>query len=192
MIISFLKKIKYKIAIRSQDHVIGDDYTKNKLKSDNFFIGDYTYGIPEVINANHAYKLTIGKFCSIGAEVVIMLCANHRIDWPTTYPMGLIKGIITKNYNTSKGDISIGNDVWIGSRAMIMSGVSIGNGAIIAAGAVVTKNVAPYEIVGGNPAKHIRFRFDVSQIDRLQSMQWWDWSIDKIRKEQDFLTTPFK
>lgn len=190
--LNFIKQLFIGFLIRNQDHIITSDYTKKYLKSENFIIGEYTYGIPHIINADKQYKLVIGKFCSIASEVIIMLCANHRIDWPTTYPLGLIKGISSKNYNTSKGDIVIGNDVWIGSRAIIMSGVKIGNGAVIGAGSVVTKDVQPYEIVAGNPARHIRFRFSPEQIERLQIMGWWDWSVDKIRDEQDFFTTPFK
>lgn len=81
----------------------------------------------------------------------------------------------------NKGDIVIGNDVWIGYEALIMSGVSIGDGAVIGSRAVVTKNVAPYTIVGGVPAKEIRKRFDSETIEKLKELQWWDWPADKIK-----------
>ena len=82
-----------------------------------------------------------------------------------------------------KGDIIIGNDVWIGAKSTIMSGVKIGHGAIVAAGAVVTKDVQPYSVVGGNPAKHIKFRFDERQIEKLLEINWWDWEESKIKEE---------
>jgi hypothetical protein len=84
---------------------------------------------------------------------------------------------------SGKGDIIIGNDVWIGAKSTIMSGVKIGHGAIVAAGAVVTKDVQPYSVVGGNPAKHIKFRFDEKQIEKLLEISWWDWEESKIKEE---------
>jgi acetyltransferase-like isoleucine patch superfamily enzyme len=91
---------------------------------------------------------------------------------------------------TSRGPITIGHDVWIGRRAMIMSGVTIGNGAVIGAGAVVTRDVAPYSIVGGVPAKLIRFRFEQPTIDALQRIRWWDWPDDDIRSRVDLFDLP--
>jgi virginiamycin A acetyltransferase len=134
-------------------------------------------------------KLVIGKFCSIacGAKFIFN-CANHTLKSFSTYTFplffeewGLDKGNVASAWD-NKGDIVIGNDVWIGYEAVIMAGVHIGDGAIIAARAVVTKDVPPYTIVGGTPAKEIRKRFDKGTIDSLLQLQWWNWSIEKIKQ----------
>ena len=138
-------------------------------------------------------RLVIGKFCSIacGAKF-IMNGANHRLDALTTYPFP----VLAKAWNdttpvteawTNKGDIMIGNDVWIGFEAVVFAGVHIGDGAVVGARAVVTKDVPPYAIVGGVPAKIIRKRFDDAIIERLLAIRWWDWSPEKIAKNLDAL-----
>lgn len=114
-----------------------------------------------------------------------MLRSNHRTDLISNYQLGFA---YTGDSNgpdqlVLRGNTVVGNDVWIGARALIMSGVNIGNGAVVAAGSVVTKDVPPYAIVGGNPAKIIRYRFDASVIDKLQQIAWWDWPDDKIQAE---------
>ncbi|MFM2587615.1 type B chloramphenicol O-acetyltransferase [Vibrio sp. TBV020] len=134
---------------------------------------------------NDVDKLIIGNFCSIGSGVVFMMAGNqgHRSDWITTFPF-----FYQDNEHFSgaedgfqrSGDTVIGNDVWVGSEAMIMAGVTIGDGAIIASRALVTKDVQPYEVVGSNPAKHIKFRFSPEQIDKLCEMQWWHWSDEQL------------
>lgn len=132
-------------------------------------------------------KLIIGDYCSIGSGAVFMMAGNqgHRTDWISTFPF-----FYQDNENFADaldgfqraGDTIIGNDVWIGSEAMIMSGVKIGHGAIIASRAVVTKHVAPYEVVGSNPAKHIKFRFSELEIAMLLEMAWWDWPESQLRE----------
>lgn len=148
-------------------------------------IGEYTYGQPTVLYGNEpGAKLVIGRFCCIADGVIILLGGNHRIDWVTTYPFNIIfeefKEI--KGHPATKGDVIIGNDVWIGQQAMILSGVNIGDGAVVAARSVVTKNVEPYTIVGGNPARPIRRRFSEEIIHRLLKIQWWNWDIEKIKE----------
>lgn len=146
-------------------------------------IGDYTYGVPNVVTNGDIAKLRIGKFCSIAECVTILLSAEHRPDFVTTYPFNVLMSYrygYIKGHPTSRGDIEIGNDVWIGYGATIMSGVHIGDGAVIAARSVVTKDVAPYEIVGGVPAKPIRKRFDDDVIGELLKIRWWDWDLQKI------------
>ncbi|MDA0128364.1 type B chloramphenicol O-acetyltransferase [Vibrio sp. MarTm2] len=131
-------------------------------------------------------KLIIGNFCSIGSGAVFMMAGNqgHRSDWISTFPFFYQDD---ENFAAASdgfvraGDTVIGNDVWIGSEAMIMAGVTIGDGAIIASRAVVTKDVAPYEVVGSNPAKHIKFRFSPEQIEMLLEMQWWNWSDEQLK-----------
>lgn len=134
-------------------------------------------------------KLIIGKFCSIACGTKFLFnCANHTLKSLSTYTFPLFyeeweleKSNITTAWD-NKGDIVIGNDVWIGYEAVIMAGVHIGDGVIIAARAVVTKDVPPYTIVGGTPAKEIRKRFDAQTIQQLLILKWWDWSTDKIRQ----------
>ena len=145
-------------------------------------IGDYSYGRPKVIRFEDGAQLRIGKFCSIADDSVFMLGGNHRTDWVTTYPFSNFFEFAYQyaNIHIFKGDIDIGNDVWIGQEAFILSGVTIGNGAVIGARTVVAKNVKPYSIVVGNPARHLRYRVDESLIPALQALVWWDWPIEKI------------
>lgn len=165
-------------------------FTKDNINSsDKVSIGDFTYGVPEIYKWTNKYNLKIGKFCSIAKGVKLFVDGNHRIDWVSTFPFGEILNDVPKNpgHPIGKGDMEIGNDVWIGQEAMILSGVKIGDGAVIAAGSVVTKNVADYEIVGGNPAKSIKFRFSPEQIASLKKISWWNWELDKIKKEVPLL-----
>lgn len=132
-------------------------------------------------------KLIIGKFCSIACGAKFLFnSANHTLSSLSTYPFPLFFeewGLEKKNVADSwdnKGDIIVGNDVWIGYEAVILSGVIIGDGAVIGARAVVTKDVPPYTIVGGVPAKPIKKRFSDESIKKLQSIRWWDWPKEKI------------
>jgi acetyltransferase-like isoleucine patch superfamily enzyme len=152
-----------------------------KIDGVDVSVGKFTYGVGNIQLAHHhnAPPLQIGKFCSIAGNVKIFTGAYHRSDWITTYPFGtkhqdILGHEIPAGFPHSNGGVSIGNDVWIGNSATIMSGVTIGDGAVIAANAHVIKNVAPYEIVGGNPAKHIKFRFPQQIIDALLDLKWWE------------------
>jgi acetyltransferase-like isoleucine patch superfamily enzyme len=126
----------------------------------------------------------IGKYCSLADGITVIAGGEHDKDWFSTYPfielwhMDELTFMKKKRY---KGDIIIENDVWIGNNVTILSGVTIGNGAVIAAGSVIVKNVEPYSIVGGNPARIIKHRFSNSIIERLNKLQWWDWPEEKIR-----------
>lgn len=172
------------------------------IKDPQIEVGDYTIyndfvADPLLFEKNnvlyhypiHREKLIIGKFCSIACGTKFLFnCANHSLKSLSTYTFPLFyeeweleKSNITTAWD-NKGDIVIGNDVWIGYEAVIMAGVHIGDGAIIAARAVVTKDVPPYTIVGGTPAKEIRKRFDAEVIQQLLLLKWWNWSTDKIRK----------
>lgn len=155
------------------------------LKKHNYeaIIGEYTYGKPILYQWKDEYNVIIGKYCSISKNVQIIVDGNHRSDWVTTFPFGEIIEGIPKNpgHNKGKGDICIGNDVWIGMDVLILPGVKIGDGAVIGAGSVVTKNVEDYEIVAGNPAKHIRYRFNEKQIALLKKIKWWNWPLEKIK-----------
>lgn len=137
-------------------------------------------------------KLIIGKFVQIAHGVqLITSSANHPMDGFSTYPFNVFGPPWSTSYDArwpNKGDTIIGNDVWIGHQSLIMPAVSIGDGAIIALRSVVTKNVPPYSIVGGNPAKMIRQRFDDETIARLLEIKWWDWPLEKITKNLAAIT----
>lgn len=156
-------------------------------------IGHYTYCSTEdpvkVIYYGEKVNLTIGKFCSFAAGVKIFLGGTHRLDWVTTFPFSVFFSELAhiNGHPTSKGDIEIGNDVWIGESANIMSGIRIGNGAVIAANSVVTKDVPAYTVVAGNPAKIIKIRFDENTIKELEKIAWWNWDINKIKKQGNLL-----
>ena len=177
-------------------------YLNAVIKDPQIEVGDYTIyndfvADPLLFEKNnvlyhypiHREKLIIGKFCSIACGTKFLFnCANHTLKSLSTYTFPLFyeeweleKSNITTAWD-NKGDIVIGNDVWIGYETVIMAGVHIGDGAIIAARAVVTKDVPPYTIVGGTPAKEIRKRFDAEVIQQLLILKWWNWSTDKIRQ----------
>jgi len=150
-------------------------------------IGKYTYGYPNIHWENDNAKLVIGNFCSIASDVNIYLGGNHRTDWVSTYPFGHVYQNIFNNcdghgHPKTKGDVIIGNDVWIGSNVTIMSGVTIGDGVVIANNSHVVKNAEPYSLIGGNPAKFIKYRFTPEQIGKLLEIKWWDWDDEKINK----------
>jgi acetyltransferase-like isoleucine patch superfamily enzyme len=149
--------------------------------------GKYTYGNPCILWENNNANLIVGNFCSIASNVKIYLGGNHQINWVTTYPFGHIHNNTFNNFNgeghpSTKGDVIIGNDVWIGDNVTIMSGVTIGDGAVIANNSHVVKNVEPYSLVGGNPAKLIKYRFSKEQIEKLLEIKWWYWDDEKINK----------
>ena len=179
-------------------------FLKNIIKNPNIIVGDYTYydDFEDVHNfeKNVKYhfdfvgdKLIIGKFCMIASGVTfIMNGANHLTDAISTYPFAIFQngweGAMEGKTYPIKGDTIVGNDVWIGYNVTIMAGVKIGDGAIIATNSTVTKDVAPYSIVGGNPAKEIKKRFSEEKIGQLLAMQWWDWDIEKITANLSNLT----
>ena len=161
-------------------------------------VGEYTYGQENITvhDFGEGAKLIIGKFCSIAADVNVFLGGNHRTDRITTYPFGHIHQAIFDNFNgeghpATKGDVVIGNDVWIGRGAKILSGVTIGDGAVIAAYAIVTKNIPPFCMVAGNPAiiKSQRFYSETNQseFNSLCEIKWWNWPIEKINEELPLL-----
>lgn len=175
-------------------------FLKNFINQPNIQIGDYTYyndfrlPVEDVRKLLAPYmhpvapeKLIIGKFVQIAHGVqFITSSANHQMDGFSTYPFVIFGEPWSSSYKAkwpNKGDTLVGNDVWIGHEALIMPAVSIGDGAIIASRSVVTKDVPPYTIVAGNPAKIIRQRFDEKTIAKLLEIKWWDWPIEKINKK---------
>ena len=155
--------------------------------------GHGTYGAENLIihSWNNSTRISIGKYCSIADNIHVFLGGNHDISKISTFPFGTgadLQGP-RKGHPQSKGHIKIGNDVWIGSHASIMSGVSIGNGAVVAAFAHVVRDVGDYEVVGGNPAKHIKFRFSQEIISALLNLAWWDWAPAKVMKMREILSS---
>ena len=165
----------------------------SRLDPERVTIGDFTYGQPLILTWGENTKLTIGKFCSIGANVQIYMGGNHHTDWLTTYPFNvLLKDQypgIDGEVALTKGDIVIGNDVWIGNNVMIMSGVEIGDGAVIAAGSVVTKDVHQCEMVAGNPARQKKILW---QKFGAVEMKWWNWPLEKIAEAVPYLMSDFR
>jgi len=146
-------------------------------------VGEHTYGLQrECFVAYHpGDHIRIGKYCSVG-DGVRFVFGEHRTDRVTTFPLRAMCFNHPPHADAlSKGDILVGHDVWIGAGAIILSGVKIGNGAIIGAGAVVAKDVPPYSIVGGVPAKVIRMRLSGAQINALEKIQWWNWPLEKVK-----------
>lgn len=178
-------------------------FLKNIIKNPRIIVGDYTYyDDPEDVHnfeKNVLYhfefigdKLLIGKFCQIAAGVrFLMNGANHAMNDISTYPFKIFGGEWSKAslVAENKGDTVIGNDVWIGNSVTIMPGVKIGDGAIIATNSLVTKDVAPYAIVGGNPAQEIRKKFDAETIQFLLALKWWDWDVEKITEHLELITS---
>ncbi len=148
-------------------------------------IGKGTYSSDlKILRRRDGATLKIGAFCSIAAGVKILLGGEHRVDWVTTYPFNILwdAGKDIEGHPKTRGDVEIGNDVWIGTDAVILSGVKIGDGAVIGARAVVAKNILPYSIAAGNPARIIRKRFDDEIVWRLLKTAWWNWDTGKIEK----------
>ena len=162
-------------------------YLKNVIGDPEIIVGDFTIYNDFVHDPRDFEKNNVLYHYPCGAKFLFN-SANHTLKSLSTYPFALMydewnmdKKDVAKGWD-NKGDIVIGNDVWIGYNAIILSGVKIGDGAIVATGAVVTKDVKPYEIVGGIPAKVIRKRFSHEVIIKLQKMKWWNWPADKIRR----------
>lgn len=148
-----------------------------------------------LLDTDGADKLIIGSFCSIGSGAAFMMAGNqgHRMDWVSTFPFYWVADVPSfagaQNGFQPAGDTVVGNDVWIGSEAIIMAGVKIGHGAVIGTRALVTRDVPPYAIVGGNPARLIRQRFDDHLVALLLEMNWWDWSDDQLKSAMPMLTS---
>lgn len=176
-------------------------YVKPTITNPNIVVGDFTYIADSEFerHVTHFYpwsrdRLIIGKFCQIAAGVeFVMNDANHQMNAVTTFPFYTLEGWEMEPPAASelpfKGDTVIGNDVWIGQNAVILPGVHIGDGAILGANSVVGRDVAPYTIVAGNPAKELRKRFDDELIDLLLRFRWWDQSIDEIQSLIPILTS---
>lgn len=168
-------------------------------KSQIILTGKYSYGVENIrlLAWGEGANLFIGGFCSIADGQTIFLGGNHRVDWVTTFPFGHIVnqtfplGAVNGNgHPVTKGHVVIENDVWIGEGCTIMSGLRLGSGSVVAAKSVVVKDVDPYTIVGGNPARVIRKRFSEDIIQKLLELKWWDRRDDEINKIVPLLQMP--
>ncbi len=179
-------------------------FLKNVISNPQIEVGDYTYydDFEDIANFERNVKylfdfngdrLVIGKFCMIASGVTFLMNgANHLHESLSAYPFAIFgedwAGAMDGKSYPVKGDTIVGNDVWLGYGATVMPGITIGDGAIVAAMSVVTTDVAPYTIVGGNPARVIRARFDESTTARLLELRWWDWPIERITAHVNELT----
>jgi virginiamycin A acetyltransferase len=176
------------------------DILPNQLLSLNpkfsrYSVGRFSYGCPAPIIiddlSNPQATFKIGSFCSVGPNVTVLLGHEHRIDWVTTYPFSCVfdgfDEIVEHSNALTNGSVTIGNDVWIGMNAFILDDVNVSSGAIVGACSVVTKDVEPYTIVAGNPARVVGKRFDEKTISKLLQISWWDWSIERIKENMTLL-----
>lgn len=185
-------------------------FINQTVKNPNILVGDYSiycgyyhnhpfeesvlYLDEKDTHKQNIDRLIIGKFCCIASGVKFMMGGNqcHRPDWLTVYPLDSLDGFLDKETEDylgylPKGDTLIGNDVWLGFESLVMPGINIGDGAIVASRSVVTRDIEPYTIVGGAPARVVKKRFSEDVIDILLEMKWWDWPIEKIKQCQAIL-----
>jgi acetyltransferase-like isoleucine patch superfamily enzyme len=175
--ISTLSRAIQRWIFKRRNSTLGKRYPQYKF-------GRGTYGDLYVRSYRAEATLQVGNYTSIAQGVQVLLGGEHRPDWVTTFPFSVLWDSAKhhEGHPATKGNVTIGNDVWIGTEALIISGVTVGHGAVIGARAVVTRDVPPYSIVVGNPAKVVKHRFDEQTIERLQGIQWWNWTDVQIKK----------
>lgn len=170
------KKLRTKLGLRRD---------KEPKLSPHAVIGRYTYGAnpDSIYDCGPNASFEIGSFCSIAAEVVFLCRGQHPMETASSFPMSTIfpETLNDPDLQIGRTGIFVGNDVWIGRKAIVLPQIRIGNGAVVGAGSIVTKDVPPYAVVAGNPAKIIRYRFDEETIAKLQSIAWWEWSDEKLK-----------
>lgn len=168
---------------------------KFKERYPNYAIGEASYGLPIVHDNHEGTTLKIGAYCSIASNVQIFLGGQHRTNWVSNYPFPFFFEMDTEyreNYikEGSRGDVIIGSDVWLCANCIILSGVTIGHGAVVANGAVISRNVPPFAVMAGNPAKQIKWRFDEATRNSLLETAWWEWPKDEINHILDKICSP--
>ncbi len=164
--------------------LVGALTTREALDAGWLTLGEATYGFPTVhVGPGDDGRVEIGAYCSIAREVEFVLGGRHRTDWVSTFPFRArfgLAGAYEDGHPQAVDGIVVGSDVWLAARASILGGVTIGHGAVVAASAVVTKDVRPYAIVGGNPARELRRRFSDEQVEALLRVAWWDWPAERV------------
>lgn len=196
--------LRHPITLPDGSQHAGTVHLNQVIDHPNIAIGDYSYYSGFETPADYAAalapylypgapeRLTIGRFCQIGHGVrLITSSANHAMDGFSTYPFAVFNQELIGDYAAAvdnRQDTVIGNDVWFGFESVVMPGVTIGNGAIIAARSVVTRDVADYAIVGGNPGCLIRKRYPDDVIERLLALSWWDWDFERIGRHVNLIT----
>jgi acetyltransferase-like isoleucine patch superfamily enzyme len=174
-IISFFLKVLVYADQKKQEYVF-----KKSLKYVDSW-GEKTYGQPEIVCYDGKSVLSVGRYTSIASNVSILLGANHKRGLITTYPRSLINKNVSQEETNERGDVVVGNDVWIGYGATIIGPATIGDGAIIGASALVIGDVPPYAVVGGVPAKVLKYRFQEGEIQKLLSVKWWEKNEKEIK-----------
>jgi chloramphenicol O-acetyltransferase type B len=183
---SLLKRISAAISFRLKG---GESVFYLAGRYPNYEIGRGSYGDLEVLEFGEGAALRIGAYCSFAKGAQIFLGGEHRTDWVTTYPFTALDKRFAhiKGHPKTRGDVTVGNDVWFGREATVMSGVTIGDGAVIGARALVTKDVPAYGIASGNPARIVRERFAPEIVARLIAAAWWTWEPERIRSAMPLL-----
>ena len=191
-----LKKLWLRLIGSRGNQVSLQNYARQQAKFTkrypNYSIGTASYGMPIVHDNHEGSTLKIGTYCSIASNVQIFLGGQHRTNWVSSYPFPYFFAMdasYKEKYvaGSSRGDVIIGSDVWLCANCIILSGVTIGHGAVIANGAVVSRDVAPYSVMAGNPASQIKWRFDEETRNDLLASRWWDWSQSEIIHNLDKL-----
>lgn len=180
---SFLQRLWDKVRGKRKLDKPGRSRLRFEQRYPRYELGRHSYGVPTVHDWHDDTTLRIGAFCSIAENVQIFLGGNHRTDWVSTYPFPAFfdEARHIPGHARSRGDVVIGSDVWLCTGCTILSGVTIGHGAVIGSGALISRDVEPYAIMAGNPAKVIGWRFDESQRQRLLESAWWDWPEEEVR-----------
>jgi chloramphenicol O-acetyltransferase type B len=169
------RRILGKLGIKAKPPMLAARYPR-------YAIGAHSYGELEVIDFGEGTTFSMGDYCSVARGCKVLLGGGHRTEWVTTYPFTVFEPALAHiaGHPVSRGNVRIGNDVWLASDVTILSGVTIGDGAVVMAGSIVTRDVAPYAIVAGVPATEKAKRFDDATITRLLALAWWDWPHERI------------
>jgi acetyltransferase-like isoleucine patch superfamily enzyme len=185
---------RHGIPNRADELVAADSRAVALMEAGTLTMGDYSYYAPTVhVFAGDTSVVRIGKFSSVAADSHFFVGGAHRTDWVTSFGLRAVfdlPGAYEDGTPASRGDIVVGNDCWIALEAVVLSGVTIGDGAVVATRAVVTKDVRPYAIVAGNPAREVGRRFPDDQIEALQRIAWWDWPIEQVLEHVAELSSP--
>ncbi len=178
-------RIRRKLGMRPKLRLLADRYPQ-------YAIGSGSYGELEIVDYGEGSTFAMGSYCSVAAGVKVHLGGGHRTDWVTTYPFTVLEDRLRHipGHPVTRGNVTIGSDVWLAADCTILSGVTIGHGAVVMNRALVARDVEPYAIVGGVPAQPRGKRFDETTIDRLLAVAWWDWDHERIVAAGEHLLAP--